>query len=61
MGQMLSREDEEGELQHQVPEERVEEQVERPKQRKRNVAALRSRKVKSSVQVRTRRTRATDW
>jgi hypothetical protein len=61
MGQMLSREDEEGELQQQVPEERVEEQVERPKQRKRNVAALRSRKVKSSVQVRTRRTRATDW
>ena len=58
---MLSREDEEGELQQQVPEERVEEQVERPKQRKRNVAALRSRKVKSSVQVRTRRTRATDW
>jgi len=65
MGQMLSREDEEDELQqHDLrdnAEPRVEDHVERPRQRKRNAAAaIRSRKAKSSGQVRTRRTRATD-
>jgi hypothetical protein len=66
MGQMLSREDEEDELQQQHDlrenaEPRVEDHVERPRQRKRNAAAaIRSRKAKSSGQVRTRRTRATD-
>jgi hypothetical protein len=64
MGQMLSREDEEDELQqHELRENaepRVEEPVERPRQRKRNAAAaaIRSRKVKTSGQGRTRRTRA---
>ena len=62
---MLSREDEEDELQqHDLrdnAEPRVEDHVERPRQRKRNAAAaIRSRKAKSSGQVRTRRTRATD-
>ena len=62
---MLSREDEEDELQQhdlrENAEPRVEDHVERPRQRKRNAAAaIRSRKAKSSGQVRTRRTRATD-
>ena len=55
MGQMLSREDEEEE--HATEEHATEEHAERPRQRKRNVAALRSRKVKPSAQGRTRRNR----
>lgn len=59
MGQMLSREDEEDVAEEHATEEHAEEHVERlPRQRKRNVAALRSRKVKTSAQGRTRRNRA---
>jgi hypothetical protein len=54
---MLSREDEEEE--EHATEEHAEEHAERlPRQRKRNAAALRSRKVKTSAQGRTRRNRA---
>ncbi len=57
MGQMLSREDEEGVVE-ETTEEHAEECAERPRQRKRNVAALRSRKPKVAGQGRTRRNRA---
>ena len=64
MGQMLSREDEE-EYDHDQNQpsaedhEVVHEEKERPKRRQRNTgAAVRSRKVRTSAQGRTRRSRA---
>jgi hypothetical protein len=57
MGQMLSREDEEYDEQNEQQAEDANEVKEKPK-RRRNQAAIRSRKPRAATQGRTRRTRA---